>query len=100
MSADTASMLDLELPIVVELAERTLTMEEVVALAPGSIIEFPKAADEPLRIVVGNQPIGVGTAVKVGENYGVRVSELGDLARRLGTPGTAPTPEQTARGPK
>ncbi len=58
-------------------------MEEVVAMAPGAIIELPKPADEDLEILVNNKAIGTGRAVKVGENFGLRVSYIGDLKQRI-----------------
>ena len=38
-----------------------------------------EAADEDLEVMVNNKPIGAGLAVKVGENFGVRVTYVGDL---------------------
>lgn len=58
-------------------------MREVANISPGSIIELPKLATDELEIVVSNRQIGVGTAVKVGENFGVRVSYIGNLKDRI-----------------
>ena len=77
------SILALEVPVIVQIAERTMPVDEVLSMAPGAIIELPKAADRDLEILVNNKPIGTGIAVKVGENYGVRVTYLGDLAERI-----------------
>ena len=41
------------------------------------------AADDELELLVNNKPIGAGTAVKVGENYGLRVTYVGDLQERI-----------------
>ena len=53
------------------------------ALAPGAILELPKLADEELEVLVNNKPIGLGTAVKVGENFGIRITYVGDLRHRI-----------------
>lgn len=73
----------LEVPIVVILAERTMKISEFMGIAPGAIIELPKTADAELELLVNNRMIGTGTAVKVGENFGVRISYVGDAATRL-----------------
>lgn len=81
--AGLQSILSLEVPVIVQIAERMMPLEDVIALAPGAIIELPKAADEDLEIRVNNKTIGTGKAVKVGENYGIRVSYIGDLNQRI-----------------
>ncbi|TVR99399.1 MAG: flagellar motor switch protein FliN [Phycisphaerales bacterium] len=87
--ADLQSILKLEVPVVVRLGERTMTLADVVALAPGVILELPKHADEELDLLVNNKAIGCGNAVKVGENFGIRVSFIGDLKDRIEAMGGA-----------
>ncbi len=89
MSTRVDSILSLEVPLIVQIAERTMPVEEVMALAPGTIIELPKSADDDLEILVNNKPIGTGTAVKVGENFGIRVAYIGDLKQRIRAMGAA-----------
>jgi flagellar motor switch protein FliN/FliY len=72
-------ILRIEVPVIVKLAERKLTVAEVMRLGTGAIIEFFKASDEPLELLVNNKPIGVGEAVKVGENFGLKISQIGDV---------------------
>jgi flagellar motor switch protein FliN/FliY len=83
MPADIQSILKLEVPVIVQIAVRQMPVKEVMNLVPGAIIELPKLADEELEILVNNKPIGTGSAVKVGENFGIRVAYLGDLAARI-----------------
>lgn len=83
MPADLNSILRLEVPLIVVIASRDLPVKEVMNLVPGAIIELPKLADEELEILVNNKPIGVGAAVKVGENFGIRVTYVGDLRHRI-----------------
>jgi flagellar motor switch protein FliN len=82
MPAELKTILRLEVPFVVVLAERSMQVREVRDLVPGTIIELPKNAEEDLEIRVNNRAIGTGTAVKVGENFGIRVGYVGDLALR------------------
>ena len=70
-----------------KLAERKLSMAEVLRLGTGAIIEFSKENDEPLELLINNKPIAVGEAVKVAENFGLRITQIGDvrsLIRSLG----------------
>jgi flagellar motor switch protein FliN len=54
-------------------------MNEVMRLGVGAIIEFFKASDEPLELLINNKVIGAGEAVKVGENFGLRITTIGDV---------------------
>jgi flagellar motor switch protein FliN/FliY len=96
MPADLQSILRIEVPVIVQIASRAMPVEDVLKLSPGAIIELPKLADEELEILVANKQIGLGTAVKVGENFGVRVSHVGNVRQRIAAMGRVPTPEEPA----
>jgi len=92
MTSDLRAILKLEVPLIVVLGQRLLPVKDVVALVPGAIVELPKRSDEELELLANNKRIGVGRAVKVGENFGLRISFIGDLKDRvlaLGQPGDA-----------
>ena len=72
-------ILRLEVPVIVKLAERKLTLAEIMRLGPGAIIEFSKSSEEPLELLINNKTIGLGEAVKVGENFGLRINQIGDV---------------------
>ena len=90
--ANLSQILRLEVPVVVRLGERHLTVNDVVALVPGAIIELPKSADSELDLLVNNKPIGQGVAVKVGENFGIKVTFIGDLRDRVKALGSVTLP--------
>lgn len=98
MSAEVRTILRLEVPLVVVLAERTMRVGEVRDFVPGTIVEMPKHADEDLEIRINNRPIGHGRAVKLGENFGVRVTYVGDPASRVQAMGPAEPAEPTDEG--
>lgn len=83
MRASLSEILKLETPVVVRLGERRLPLQDVLSLAPGSIIELPQHAEDELTLLINNKPIGLGHAVKVGENFGLRLSFIGDIRARL-----------------
>ncbi len=88
MPQEYSPILELEVPLIVQIASRTMAVKEVMELEHGSIIEFPRSADEELEILVNNKSVGQGTAVKVGENFGVRISNVGSLESCLPTQGS------------
>jgi len=81
--ADVQSILKLRVPMIVRLASRDMKLSQILNLGPGSMIELPKQVDEPLDLMVNNKLIGHGTAVKIGENFGLKVSVIGDSAARI-----------------
>ena len=84
MRIDLERVLSLDVPLIVVLGERQMRLSEVVGLQPGAILELPKKADEELELLANNKPIATGVAVKVGENFGLRVTFIGDLKERIG----------------
>ncbi len=78
-SRELQRILRLEVPVIVKLAERKLTLQEVMRLGPGAIIEFFKASEEPLELMVNNKTIAIGETVKVGENFGLKITQIGDV---------------------
>ncbi len=90
VSDDLGPILRLRVPLIVRLSERKMKLREVLALAPGAIIELPKHADDPLDLLVNNVRIGGGSVVKVGENFGLRLEWIGDQASRVQAMGPSP----------
>jgi flagellar motor switch protein FliN/FliY len=86
-NAELKRILRLSVPVIVKLAERRLTLAEVMRFGVGAIIEFAKSSDEPLTLLVNNKPIGLGEAVKVGENFGLRITQIGDVRQIIRTLG-------------
>ena len=77
--SDLQRILRLHVPVIVKLGERKLLLSEVMRLGVGAIIEFFKSSEEPLELLINNKVIGVGEAVKVGENFGLRITQIGDV---------------------
>jgi flagellar motor switch protein FliN len=75
--ADLQRLLQIRVPVIVKLAERRISVRDVLQLSTGSIIEFYKSSDEELELLINNRTIGVGVAVKVGENFGLKLTRVG-----------------------
>lgn len=83
MADRVETILALDLPLIVEIGRRRMSVDDVVALGPGAILELNKSADDELEVLVNNKHIGKGNAVKVGENFGVRISQIGTARERI-----------------
>lgn len=83
MPTDFRTILQLDVPIIVQIGTRRLSVQDVLTWAPGAIIELDKHADDPLQICINNKPIGTGAAVKVGENYGLRLHDIAPARQRV-----------------
>lgn len=82
-------ILSLEVPVIVLLGERRLALGDVLGLFPGSILDLGKTVDSSLSLVINNRVVGAGVAVKVNENFGLRISRIGtpeQLAAAASTP--------------
>jgi flagellar motor switch protein FliN/FliY len=87
---DVSRVLRLEVPVIVRLADRKLTLSEVMRLGVGAIIEFVKSSSEPLELLINNKVIGYGETVKVGENFGLRITSIGDVKQVIRAMGGSP----------
>lgn len=81
--ADLERLLQLRVPLIVQLATRQMEIVAVRELSVGAIIEFEKPVEDPLDLLVNNRRIGRGVCVKVGENFGLRVTEICTRAERV-----------------
>ena len=78
-----ARVLNIRVPVVVTLARKKMRVAEVLKLGTGAIIEFDKSYTEPLELGVGNQHLGTGEAIRVGDRFGLKVSEIGPMEERI-----------------
>lgn len=76
MPTEFQTILKLTVPMIVQIGRRKLPLSEILSLSPGAIVELPKNADEELELLVNNKTVGHGNAVKVGENFGIRIQSI------------------------
>jgi flagellar motor switch protein FliN/FliY len=72
----TRSLLKVEVPVSVKLAAKKQTVDDILRLGAGSIIQFDKGCDETLEMAAGNHPIAEGEAVKIGDKFGLRITSI------------------------
>ena len=76
-------LLRLKVPVIVRLANRMMPVSRIRRLSAGAIIEFSKSVEHDLSLHVRNHLIGRGTAVKIGEYFGLRVTAIDSPAERV-----------------
>lgn len=100
MSKKIDAILKLEVPVIVRVGRREMRVKDISDMMPGRILELGKPADDELDLMINNVPIGQGQAVKVGENFGISISFIGDIKARIaalgGDPIIARAPEPVA----
>jgi len=82
-SPEVARILRIRVPVIVRLACRQMSISVVRKLSCGGIIEFEKHVDDPLDLLINNRRIGRGEAVKVGENFGLRLTAVEAPTQRI-----------------
>lgn len=80
---DLRRILGMELPVTVELAQRDMAIESILAIGVGTIIEFSASFDSEHILRVADRPIGRGFAVKIGENFGLRITSIAPVEDRI-----------------
>jgi flagellar motor switch protein FliN/FliY len=76
-------LLDIPLQVTVELGRTKRSVQDILNLSSGSIIELDKLAGEPVDILVNNKLIAKGEVVVIDENFGVRVTDIISQSDRL-----------------
>ncbi len=77
------SLLDISLPIIIELGRSKMLIREILDLGPGSVIELDKLSGEPVDLYVNDKKFARGEVVVIEENFGVRITELIKVEERL-----------------
>ncbi len=80
-------LMDVNLPISIELGRTRMSISDILALGPGSVVELAKLAGEPVDVLVNQKIIARGEVVVIDENFGVRVTQLMTPEERLKTLG-------------
>ena len=90
IEGDTAGIdlfLDVALQVSVELGRTRMSIGDVLALRPSTVVELDKLAGEPADILVNGTCVARGEVVVVDEKFGVRVLEVVSRAHRLASVG-------------
>ncbi|MBN1211356.1 MAG: flagellar motor switch protein FliN [candidate division Zixibacteria bacterium] len=76
-------LMDVDLPISIELGRTHMSIADILALGPGSVVELNKLAGEPVDLLVNQKVVAKGEVVVVDENFGLRITQLLTQEERL-----------------
>jgi flagellar motor switch protein FliN len=71
-----SSLFKLTLPVTIELGRAQMTVQEVLDLARGSVVQLDRLVGEPVDVLVGDRRFAEGEVVVIGEHFGVRITRI------------------------
>jgi len=69
-------LMDVALQVSVEVGRARMTINDLLQMGPGSVVELEKLAGEPLDIFINGKAVARGEAVIVNEKVGVRLTDI------------------------
>ena len=69
-------LMDVPLPVSVELGRTTMTIRNILELGAGSVVEVHRVAGEPVDILINGKLVARGEVVVIDENFGVRILDM------------------------
>jgi len=76
-------ILDITMPVSVELGRTSMTVQDLLQLRTGSVVELERMAGEPVDLYVRDVRFARGEVVVVDNNFGLRLTEILNPQRRL-----------------
>lgn len=71
------SIQKIPMALVVELGQLEMSMEKLLAIEPGNILDLDFRPEEGVNLVINGKRVGKGEIIQIGETLGVRIIELG-----------------------
>lgn len=73
-------LLRMKVPVIVKVTEKKVRLKDILKWNLGSIIVFEKDAYQNIDLMVNNSTIGLGQPVKIGEKFGLKITQIKDPA--------------------
>jgi flagellar motor switch protein FliN len=80
---DMSLLMDVPLQVTVELGRARMTIESLLKLNQGSVVELNQVIGEPLDILVNNKLMAHGEAVVVKDRFAIRIVDVVSPERRI-----------------
>lgn len=74
---ETSPIKELPLNIVVEIARVKVTLDQLMHLSPGNVLELPIHPDQGVSLTINGQKVGRAELVYLGETLSIRLLEIG-----------------------
>jgi flagellar motor switch protein FliN/FliY len=76
-------LLDLTLPVSIELGRTNLAIKDILDLQRGSVVEFEKLASEPVDILINGRKMAEGEVVVIEKHFAIRITSLVEASERV-----------------
>ncbi len=76
-------LLDLQLPVSIELGRTNMLIKDILQLGRGSVIEFDKLVSEPVDVIINGKKIAEGEVVVIDKHFGIRITQLIEREDRI-----------------
>lgn len=76
-------LLDVEVPVVVELGHTEMPLKDILALKQGAVVELDRLAGEPADVTIRGHVVAQGEIIVVDDSFGVRITNIVDPKERL-----------------
>jgi flagellar motor switch protein FliN/FliY len=76
-------LMDISLPVTIELGRTQMLIKDVLEIGPGSVIELQKLSGEPVDLYINEKRFALGEVVVIDENFGIRITELLSVEDRI-----------------
>ena len=84
-NVDLGLLANVRVSMTVEVGNTQITLQDLLRLNEGSVVELDRMAGDPLDILVNGTPIAKGEVVVVGEKFGIRFGDIVDPRQRIET---------------
>lgn len=76
-TSDKLTANDIPVELIVEVAAINLSVQKLLELAPGNLLDLGLSPEASVNLVVNDRVIGKGELLKIGETVGVRILQIG-----------------------
>lgn len=70
------ALLDISMPVAIEIGRASMTVQEILQLGVGSVVQLDRNVGEPVDIYVSDRKFAQGEVVVMGEHFGVRITKV------------------------
>ena len=97
MTSNLDVLMDIEMPVTLRFGSTHMTLQDIIGLNTGSVIELDRSLDDLVEVMVNGHVVARGDAVTVQGVYGIRISEIASQHDRLGTTSFAAMQPEASR---
>jgi flagellar motor switch protein FliN len=76
-------LMDLTLPVAIELGRTQLPIKNILALKRGAVVEFERLASEPVDMLINGRKMAEGEVVVIEKHFALRITSLVDADERI-----------------